>query len=74
MPQVPHPRARRALSAAVAAATAVLLAGCAVGPDYHRPDAAIPAAYKEAPPGWKLAQPADRADRARGGRSTTMRN
>ncbi|CAJ2764926.1 outer membrane efflux lipoprotein [Burkholderia pseudomallei] len=62
MPQVPHPRARRALSAAVAAATAVLLAGCAVGPDYHRPDAAIPAAYKEAP-GWKLAQPADRADR-----------
>lgn len=48
MPQVPHPRARRALSAAVAAATAVLLAGCAVGPDYHRPDAAIPAAYKEA--------------------------
>ncbi|MCS6511195.1 efflux transporter outer membrane subunit [Burkholderia thailandensis] len=63
MPQVPHPRARRALSAAVAAAAAVLLAGCAVGPDYHRPDAAIPAAYKEAPPGWKVAQPADRADR-----------
>lgn len=63
MPQVPHPRARRALSAAVAAAAAVLLAGCAVGPDYHRPDAAIPAAYKEAPPGWKVSQPADRADR-----------
>lgn len=63
MSQVPHPRARRALSAAVAIAAAALLAGCALGPDYHRPDAAIPAAYKEAPPGWKIAQPADRADR-----------
>ncbi|KWZ40179.1 RND transporter [Burkholderia savannae] len=63
MSQVPHPRAPRALSAAVAVAAAALLAGCAVGPDYHRPDAAIPAAYKEAPPGWKAAQPADRADR-----------
>ncbi|HKT67246.1 MAG TPA: efflux transporter outer membrane subunit, partial [Burkholderia sp.] len=53
----------RPLSAAVAVATAVLLAGCAVGPDYHRPDTSIPAAFKEAPAGWKVAQPADRADR-----------
>ncbi|GAT99973.1 RND transporter [Burkholderia stabilis] len=41
----------------------MLLAGCAVGPDYHRPDTSIPAAFKEAPAGWKVAQPADRADR-----------
>lgn len=63
MPHVPLPRAFRPLSAAVAVATAVLLAGCAVGPDYHRPDASIPAAFKEAPAGWKVAQPADRTDR-----------
>ncbi|PCE31031.1 efflux transporter outer membrane subunit [Burkholderia ubonensis] len=63
MPYVPSPRARRPLAAAVAFATAVLLAGCAVGPDYHRPDAPMPAAFKEAPAGWKVAQPADGADR-----------
>ncbi|CAN0617512.1 outer membrane protein, multidrug efflux system [Burkholderia multivorans] len=63
MPFVPSPRARRPLGAAVAFATAVLLAGCAVGPDYHRPAAPVPAAFKEAPEGWKVAQPADRADR-----------
>ncbi|HDR8860580.1 RND transporter [Burkholderia territorii] len=63
MPYAPLPRALRPLSAAVAVATAVLLAGCAVGPDYHRPDTSIPAAFKEAPAGWKVAQPADRADR-----------
>jgi NodT family efflux transporter outer membrane factor (OMF) lipoprotein len=43
-------------------------AGCAVGPDYQRPPAPVPAAYKElgdAQPaaGWKLATPADDADR-----------
>jgi outer membrane protein TolC len=63
MPYASFPRAFRPLSAAVAVATAVLLAGCAVGPDYHRPDTTIPAAFKEAPAGWKVAQPADRADR-----------
>ncbi|WP_175763125.1 efflux transporter outer membrane subunit [Burkholderia ambifaria] len=63
MPYALLPRAFRPLSAAVAVATAVLLAGCAVGPDYHRPDTSIPAAFKEAPAGWKVAQPADRADR-----------
>ena len=66
MPYAPLPRALRPLSAAVAVATAVLLAGCAVGPDYHRPDTSIPAAYKEAPAGWKVAQPADRTDRGIG--------
>lgn len=46
-----------------AAALAFQLGGCAVGPDYHRPDTAVPAAYKEAPEGFKVAQPADMADR-----------
>ncbi|WP_179403403.1 efflux transporter outer membrane subunit [Burkholderia guangdongensis] len=68
MPYVRSPRARRTPSTAAAmgvavAAAVVLLAGCAVGPDYKRPAAPVPAAFKEAPAGWKVAQPADRADR-----------
>ncbi|HEX3634731.1 MAG TPA: TolC family protein, partial [Paraburkholderia sp.] len=55
--------APRALTIAVAAALGTLLAGCAVGPDYKRPAAEIPASYKEAAPGWKVAQPADQQDR-----------
>ncbi len=55
--------APRALTLAVAAALATALAGCAVGPDYKRPAAEIPASYKEAAPGWKVAQPSDRQDR-----------
>lgn len=35
---------------------AALLAGCAVGPDYIKPEMAVPAAYKE---GWKPAEPND---------------
>jgi NodT family efflux transporter outer membrane factor (OMF) lipoprotein len=34
------------------------LYGCMVGPDYVRPAAPVPAAYKEAA-GWKVAQPSD---------------
>jgi NodT family efflux transporter outer membrane factor (OMF) lipoprotein len=41
----------------------LLFAGCTVGPDYKRPAAAVPASYKEAPDGWKVAQPADRQNR-----------
>jgi outer membrane protein TolC len=37
---------------------ALTSAGCMVGPDYVRPTAPTPAAYKEAD-GWKVAQPAD---------------
>jgi NodT family efflux transporter outer membrane factor (OMF) lipoprotein len=37
---------------------------CAVGPTYHRPEAPVPPAFKEAPPdGWKHAEPADGAIR-----------
>jgi NodT family efflux transporter outer membrane factor (OMF) lipoprotein len=39
------------------------LAGCAVGPDYRRPDVAIPAQFKEVK-NWKTAEPRD--DAARG--------
>lgn len=50
------------LSALLAAL--LVLAGCAVGPDYHQP-AATPARYKEAAPqeagNWKTAQPSEAA-------------
>lgn len=41
---------------------ALALTGCMVGPDYHRPDAEVPAAYKEAGD-WKPAEPGDAAAR-----------
>src|SRR5437867_333133 len=41
---------------------ALVLAACAVGPDYQRPEAAVCAAYKEAV-GWKAAEPRDEASR-----------
>jgi NodT family efflux transporter outer membrane factor (OMF) lipoprotein len=64
--QTPRPLATapRALTIAVAAAAlTVALAGCAVGPNYKRPAVTVPASYKEAADGWKVAQPADRSDR-----------
>ncbi|WP_298222814.1 efflux transporter outer membrane subunit [Acidocella sp.] len=36
------------------------LSGCMVGPNYHRPQLVVPAAYKAAP-GWVKAKPADAA-------------
>jgi NodT family efflux transporter outer membrane factor (OMF) lipoprotein len=39
---------------------------CTVGPDYERPAAAVPAAYKEAPQtlaDWQVARPADASER-----------
>jgi NodT family efflux transporter outer membrane factor (OMF) lipoprotein len=54
-----RPRLWRRLAGAGAAA---LLAGCAVGPTYHRPAVAAPVAFKEAP-GWKAAAPAEAAPR-----------
>jgi NodT family efflux transporter outer membrane factor (OMF) lipoprotein len=55
------------IAPAATLALALALAGCAAGPDYVRPDVAMPAAYKEAAEAgpWKPAQPsiagADRA-------------
>jgi NodT family efflux transporter outer membrane factor (OMF) lipoprotein len=37
---------------------AIALTGCMVGPDYHKPAAIVPIAYKETP-GWSQAAPAD---------------
>ncbi|MEP7298938.1 MAG: efflux transporter outer membrane subunit [Burkholderiales bacterium] len=51
---------------ALALAAAAGLSACTVGPDYERPTAAWPAAFKEAPAadaGWFPAAPADTLDR-----------
>ena len=45
-----------------AASAALCLAGCAVGPDYVRPDVPQPAAWHELAD-WQQGQPADAADR-----------
>jgi NodT family efflux transporter outer membrane factor (OMF) lipoprotein len=42
-------------------AVAVVVSACTVGPDYQRPDAPVPAQYKEA--GWKVGEPLDGIDR-----------
>jgi NodT family efflux transporter outer membrane factor (OMF) lipoprotein len=63
----PHPigghkpisRLKRSLLSVMVCAA---MAGCAVGPNYQRPDAASPAGYKEAQ-GWQPAAPADALDR-----------
>lgn len=36
----------------------LILAGCAVGPNYHRPDVAVAPTWKEQPP-WRAAEPKD---------------
>jgi NodT family efflux transporter outer membrane factor (OMF) lipoprotein len=45
--------------AAVSGVAIVFFAGCTVGPNYVRPTAEVPTAYKELPPDWKPAQPSD---------------
>ena len=64
-----------AVAPPVAASLAALLAGCAVGPTYQRPERAAPAAFKEAPAGrgWLPAAPADALDRGPGGRCSATR-
>jgi NodT family efflux transporter outer membrane factor (OMF) lipoprotein len=42
---------------------ALALAGCATAPPYSRPEIEVPAAYKEAPPGWTRAAPSDAIER-----------
>ena len=55
------------LAPVAAALLAAFSAGCLVGPDYKRPDAPTPAAFKEQPPPgtWKTAQPSDGAIRGK---------
>jgi len=43
----------------------VLLAGCTVGPRYSRPQAPSAPEFKERPPNWKQAQPADQVVRGK---------
>ena len=63
-----EPRCRRR-PAHLPALLFLVLGACTVGPDYRRPEAPVPAAYKEAPApgpaaaGWRRAQPDDAADR-----------
>lgn len=64
LPRQPNAAARPGASPARARATrlfaaaglALVLAGCAVGPDYQRPDVALPAAFKQMD-GWVQARP-----------------
>src|SRR6202789_3186912 len=56
---------RTALSSSLIAAS-IALSACKVGPNYHKPDAPVPVAYKELPPGapvWKPSTPQDDKDR-----------
>src|SRR5580700_3770028 len=61
---------RRSVAMAVVAVP-IVLAGCTVGPDYKRPDAPVPVAYKEAwkpgplDKGWRQSRPDDAIDRGR---------
>lgn len=42
---------------------ALMFAGCSIGPHYERPALTVPAHFKEAAEGWKVAQPGDEHDR-----------
>jgi NodT family efflux transporter outer membrane factor (OMF) lipoprotein len=56
---------RKALSSSLVAAS-IALSACKVGPNYHKPDAPVPVAYKELPAGaavWKPSTPQDGKDR-----------
>ena len=50
---------------AAAAAAALALAGCAVGPSYQKPEVQPPASFKEAGAEWKPAHPADAAPKGK---------
>lgn len=47
----------------MAVVAALAMAGCALGPDYKRPDTVDATRFKEAPPGWQTARPADELPR-----------
>jgi NodT family efflux transporter outer membrane factor (OMF) lipoprotein len=59
---LPKAAKRTGAAHALCAAALVLAAGCSVGPDYKRPEIAVPAAFKE-DAGWKVAAPDDGAKR-----------
>ena len=51
-------RVRKRIAGGICALSTALLAGCTVGPNYKRPAAEVPPAYKEVGD-WKTAQPND---------------
>jgi NodT family efflux transporter outer membrane factor (OMF) lipoprotein len=51
-------RVRDRIAGSISLLSVLLLAGCTVGPNYHRPAAEVPPAYKEVGD-WKPAQPSD---------------
>ena len=53
---------QRGRCVALGATVSVVLSGCMVGPDYHRPAAPVPNSFKELA-GWKQATPRDDAPR-----------
>ncbi|MEO7727899.1 MAG: efflux transporter outer membrane subunit [Burkholderiales bacterium] len=57
-------RLNRGANVCAAAAALVLIGGCLVGPNYVRPPAPAPAAFKEAGD-WKPAQPSDAVSRGK---------
>jgi NodT family efflux transporter outer membrane factor (OMF) lipoprotein len=60
-----HSVAKKALCwVGAAAGLAVFFTGCSVGPNYIKPQAEVPAAYKENV-GWKVAQPQDELSRGK---------
>ena len=56
-PQI-EARVRKPIAGSICALSMLLLAGCTVGPNYKRPPADVPPAYKEVGD-WKPAQPND---------------
>ena len=65
-------RGQRGVASLFLSLSFLALAGCTVGPNYHRPDAPAPPSFKEQtpvstpPPGnWKAAQPDDAAHRGK---------
>lgn len=59
-----HPLSSALIGGFKAFLLASLLAGCAIGPNYSRPDVETPAAYKESGE-WIVAKPADAAPKGR---------
>jgi len=51
-------RVRKRIAGSICVLSALLLAGCTVGPKYQRPAAEVPSVYKEVGD-WKPAQPSD---------------
>src|SRR5258706_11794026 len=50
---------RRRLCVLCALCVSALVTGCAIGPNYSKPDTEVPAQFKEAGGDWVLAKPAD---------------